>query len=153
MEKQNKSEWGNIELPGLTDEELFTTDWNHLDAVKARSASKEYQEKLTKYLSSDHYKKSRKEWSQRAKTDKQYKKRRRQGIDNFLNDPDRYNEWRKNLEAAKDRIIRAKYKPMQTPDGIFESLKAAAAHYGIHVSSMRDRMKHNPDKYYYIKTT
>lgn len=72
------------------------------------------------------------------------------GVKDRLNDPERYQAWRNNVEAKRENTTRAKYKPMQTPDGVFKSLRDAAAHYCIHVSSMRDRMKHNKNKYYYI---
>ena len=34
MTKKQDEQWGNIELPGLTDEELFNTDWNKKSIAK-----------------------------------------------------------------------------------------------------------------------
>ena len=36
---QQDIQWGNIELPGLSDEELYNKNWNHIDAAKSRMAN------------------------------------------------------------------------------------------------------------------
>lgn len=36
MDNHDKDEWGNIPLPGLTDEELFNTNWNYVAAARER---------------------------------------------------------------------------------------------------------------------
>ena len=35
----NNEQWGNLELPGLTDDKLLTTNWNHATAMKNRPSS------------------------------------------------------------------------------------------------------------------
>lgn len=45
MTKDN--EWGNIELPGLSDEELFTKNWNRSAAQKEKYKSPLYKEKYS----------------------------------------------------------------------------------------------------------
>lgn len=38
-----KEEWGNVELPGVSDDELLNTNWNHLGAVRERSSDPTWQ--------------------------------------------------------------------------------------------------------------
>jgi hypothetical protein len=39
--------WGNIELPGVSDETLLTTNWNYVDAAKSRMANPKTRNKLS----------------------------------------------------------------------------------------------------------
>lgn len=50
MTNTNTETWGNIELPGLSDEELFKKDWNKVAGARQRSKDPEYQKKLEKGL-------------------------------------------------------------------------------------------------------
>lgn len=43
--KIDNEEWGNIELPGLSDEKLYSTNWNHVAAGKERAANPNWQKK------------------------------------------------------------------------------------------------------------
>ena len=54
MTKKQDEQWGNIELPGLTDEELFNTDWNQLAANESRS----------KYLKEYHLRLGKEKWNE-----------------------------------------------------------------------------------------
>lgn len=38
-------EWGNIELPGLSDEELYSKDWNFIGIIRERYKDEEYRKK------------------------------------------------------------------------------------------------------------
>lgn len=80
----------------------------------------------------------------------EFKKNHSNGIQNMLNDPVRKAEWRKNVEAKRKNTVSAKWKPLQTPDGVFKSKKDAAEYYGITVSSLGGRIKHNPKLYFLI---
>ena len=40
----NTEEWGNIELPGLSDEKLLNTNWNYVAAGKGRSQDSKWRE-------------------------------------------------------------------------------------------------------------
>lgn len=55
------------------------------------------------------------------------------------------------FEVTKKKIGLANQKPMQTPDGVFESMNAASAHYKITPATLSYRLRKYPDKYYYIK--
>lgn len=50
----NDVEWGNIELPGLSDEELYKKNWNY-----SRKYSKSYQDSMKKLHSSEEYNQKR----------------------------------------------------------------------------------------------
>ena len=47
---QQDIQWGNIELPGMPDEKLFKTDWNHLESIRERNANPEYHKKRNQAL-------------------------------------------------------------------------------------------------------
>lgn len=47
MTKDNE-QWGNIELPGLSDEELFSKNWNRVAGFKERSKNKKWLESMKK---------------------------------------------------------------------------------------------------------
>lgn len=55
----------------------------------------------------------------------------------------------KVLETNK-RLGNARRRKLQTPDGLFESMKIAAEFYGINLSTMSERIRKHPDKYQYI---
>lgn len=38
-------EWGNIELPGLSDEELFRRNWNRVAAMREKHQDSDYQQR------------------------------------------------------------------------------------------------------------
>ena len=48
------------------------------------------------------------------------------------------------------RIARARRQPVQTPRGLFSSLKQAARKYRLSTSGMRWRILNHPKDYYYI---
>jgi len=56
---------------------------------------------------------------------------------------------KKVLETNK-RLGDARRRKLQTPDGLFESMKIAAEFYGIGISTMSERIRKYPDKYQYI---
>lgn len=47
---QQNEEWGNIELPGLSDEELYSKNWNYVAAAKERMANAETKKKLSESI-------------------------------------------------------------------------------------------------------
>ena len=48
MLTKDKDEWGNIELPGLSDEELLTKNWNVVAAAQERSKNTTWRENQAK---------------------------------------------------------------------------------------------------------
>lgn len=45
----SNEEWGNIELPGMTDEELHSKNWNRVDTMKQKWANPKTRERLIAY--------------------------------------------------------------------------------------------------------
>ncbi len=118
-------EWGNVTLPGLSDEELMTTNWNR----KRTQADKE---KIRELLNSDYYKKKHakgiknskafqqnlKNASKRNKKiakDPEWQKAQREGaIKKYASDP----EYNKKRSASLRKTLGRK---IITPFGNFES--------------------------------
>lgn len=44
-QEHDDEQWGNIELPGLSDEELFKKNWNLISAIRERYKDDEYRKK------------------------------------------------------------------------------------------------------------
>lgn len=47
----NTQEWGNIELPGLSDDKLLSTNWNYVSAAKQRMSNPNTRKKLSESIS------------------------------------------------------------------------------------------------------
>lgn len=62
-------------------------------------------------------------------------------------------EMRKGKKLPREQVeksAKGRFKKIATPDGIFESQRAAAKHHGISPSSICDRLKKEPQNYYYL---
>jgi len=53
-------------------------------------------------------------------------------------------------DATKAKIAAAKCKPVTTPNGVFPSIKAAAADYRVRGNVIQYRMKKYPHEYYFV---
>jgi hypothetical protein len=67
----------------------------------------------------------------------------------------RYNRRYTDSQAVRAREVakqasEASMKPIQTPDGQFESISAAARHYGVTPGAIWHRIKDKPEDYYYV---
>jgi hypothetical protein len=119
MEKQNKNEWGNIELPGLTDEELFETNWNYVDANRQKAKDKTVMAKISGSLK-EYYKDNKDAKIEKAnclkKTNKilmadpEYRKKLKQQRQQQANDPNYKN---KLMEGVKRRESDPEYKKIR----------------------------------------
>jgi DNA repair ATPase RecN len=168
---QEGIEWGNVELPGLTDEELYKKNWNLITAnrevIKNRDKDGSWSRKNAeaaknrrpgwsntisetsfKTKSNPEWKKTFKKTIEKRNQDPEYFKKLHEGIDKRNNDSEWY---KKNLEAAQKRI-----KAIMTPEGKFNSVKEAIEHYNKVRNSlyseswlMTQRKKH-PTKFYLI---
>jgi len=67
--------------------------------------------------------------------------------------------WQQNMKESWDNNSERRRKAyqnvndpkqIQTPHGVFPSLTAASKFYNINISSMHQRKRDHPDKYYYI---
>lgn len=168
---QEDIEWGNVKLPGLTDEELYNKNWTLITAnrevAKNRDKDGSWSRKNAEAAKnrrpgwsstiSETGKKTRavpgwkdyyKETVKKRNDNPEYTKKLHQGIEKRNKDP---NWHKKNAEAAKKRI-----KAIMTPEGKFNSVNDAIEHYNKlrnsrHSESwlMTQRKKH-PDKFYLI---
>ena len=160
-----KEEWGNIELPGLSDEELFAKRWNCVAAGKARAEdpawqaimqSEEYKNKIKQAMKEKRTEGS--EWKQNHKKavgkvnrerakEPIWQERSKRAGETRSADP----KWRENMLAAAEK----RGKPIQTPEGIFPTRSAAIKHFNKHFNYTKDKiarlLKINPTEWYYIE--
>ncbi|CAB4166138.1 hypothetical protein UFOVP849_17 [uncultured Caudovirales phage] len=164
------NEWGNISLPGLSDEELFNTNWNRVAAGLQNKNNK-------KLLDLAKFKKHNTEFSEKmsnvsARRGQEYQQLFEQGMAQRDNSYQAINnskpEVRQRISASmKGRIKsvehhnriaeknRSRSKPIQTPWGRFESRKAAVEHAaGLGIANASKKMdkwlRLQPTEYYYI---
>jgi hypothetical protein len=164
-------EWGNIELPGLSDEKLLNTNWNKVEGNKRRfSNSEERQkqsEKLKKKYQDDEYKKFWKEQNAKSmetrnrvdSSNKQWLQNVKDAVNESYKDPKRLEVLNKAFEKrSKDpkwKEIRQQVgdmlcKRIHTPQGVFESRKQASEHYKVSYVTLGRWIKSKPNEFYYI---
>lgn len=165
---KDKDEWGNIELPGLSDEELFGKNWTriaarqqlsndpefrkqHLAGIAKRNNSKSFADSIKQRQFDPSYKQKLLEGIANRNIDysfrhtEEYKQKHRKGMQNLKSDPS-YMDVRKEVGKQNSKRI-------QTPDGIFDSRKLAAEHYKVDPAMISYRLKRYPDQYYYLENT
>lgn len=121
MTKDNE-EWGNVSLPGLDDDKLFNTNWNHVAAVRDRNLDPKYHQKKLDALRA-------------VMATQEWKDANQKSIEKWSNDPEWYNdqlkrvekrqentEWRSNVGKAS---VITHGKCCITPYGIFPSVQQA----------------------------
>lgn len=172
MENKKEEQWGNIELPGLSDEVLLTKNWNKVSAARQNSKKaleviaadydnyrKKYLEAMERYKTDETWRKNQKEAADRFRNDSEHKKKQSDLMKKLQEDPEFNKKRVKGLKKAykKPEVLakmkvrhQSQPKRIQTPDGIFNSRKEAAAYYGVHSTQMNYRMGKYPDQYYYI---
>lgn len=172
-------EWGNIELPGLSDEELYSKDWNKVAANLERYSNPEYkkrhqesiqkswQDKQTrnnrlKFWQDEEFKLKIKQQRKEIGNRPEIKEMRKNKMLELHQDPTFKKNYQKGREKLKngpvsDKVIQAnqiegakRRKPIQTPFGKFDGLTIAAKALEIAVGTLQTRMKNYPDQYYYI---
>ena len=112
------NEWGNIELPGLTDEELHSKNWNRITGLRD-------------YYKTETVEKRRKKGAKISKT-KLNGYHPTRGVPNSVEQKRKISEalTGKNKPPRSKKHRQAFMKPCMTPDGAFESAKAATDHWG-----------------------
>ena len=141
MSNTNTEEWGNIELPGLSDDELFKKNWNRV-AAGSENKNNEKLLKLAERKKQDpNFSLTMQQVS--AKRDENYYLKLKQGIESrdntYQSRSNQRPEVRKKIsESLKartktqehlDKVAeknRARSKPIHTPYGLFPSRKLAA---------------------------
>ena len=177
----NKEVWGNIELPGLSDEELFTKDWNKIAAQQETFKDPKRQEthkEMLKQRSNDpKWNKNVKQGYKKRLTDPKAVANHQKAIDQRATKTNWYeNTVKKNQAMAKDPEYLRKHqegmdkvkqtdewkesvkqrglkrrKTIQTPYGIFHGLTECAKQLGIHTCTVRYKMTHNPTEWHFIE--
>lgn len=145
-------EWGNIQLDGLSDEKLHTTNWSVVTTNKDPIRRQNVSQGAKKYWNSDLGKQNRsnlqkQNWQQnRANMQQALKDRYADGVLQ-----QKLSTAMKSSKSHKEKSRKQQNK-LQTPDGIFNSRKEAAEYYGLKCpTGINTRMKNHPELYYYIE--
>ena len=138
-----KDEWGNISLPGMSDETLLNTNWNRIagarEAVKVREQTgwkaknekryedPEYARRVAKSVS-ETYSTPEGRQKQSAKQHPQKEETKQKIREANVGKVRKGQDWIASMaEKKKGNTCRA--KPIVTPMGVFVSKKTAAAFY------------------------
>ena len=128
----DKDEWGNISVPGITDQELYTKDWNKIGAIKQ-------------------YYKNNPDASQQI-SDRIKNRHKKETIDqkkNRIEKTKNTSGWQQNNSLLKEK----QKKPLITPSGIFESIMSASQYYNVDVSTIKNYIKNNPIQWKYLHSS
>ena len=150
---QDVESWGNVELPGLTDQELHSKNWNHISAMREwykKAKPKELQARWDKigetnkgrdlkwlYENNPELRETksqalkeayRKGTKKHPFKGKHLNKEHREKISKGNAGKTRTPEQRQNVSRAKKGMDQAggNFKPVKTPYGVFSSLREAA---------------------------
>jgi hypothetical protein len=157
----NTETWGNIELPGLSDEELFKKDWNRSAAMRevAKDPNSTYSKAMKIRYKDKQNLKNLKIGIEKREQDIEFQKKRQEGIDKRTNSEDWKNKnseknklkWQdpeyRNIMASIPKTFR---KPIVTPLGVFKSRKEAAIAHNVDGSRISLLIKIKPKEFYYI---
>jgi len=88
---EHKDEWGNIELPGLSDEELYAKNWNYVSANREKANDPEFRQKLSESIKESYRKNPNQKKIKGQKLKETNKK--------LFNDP----EYLKNLKIQRQK--------------------------------------------------
>jgi hypothetical protein len=166
MTNTNTTEWGNIELPGLSDEDLFKKDWNKVAAARERAKDPIIKLKLSKAntgkIHSEVTKKKLREINtgiSRPASEKTKKliSEKKKGCINPNKGKKLGPSGRIVSLETKKKLSKAISKPFITPTKVFDSQQLAAEHYSkiwnIKVNSalrkIQDLMKKLPNEWKY----
>ena len=182
MTNTNTTEWGNIELPGLSDEELYAKNWNRLagqqEIFKDPKRIEIHKNMIEKRTQDPAWQKNVKEGYKKRLANPNAVANHQTAIDNRRKNTNWYeNTVKRNQEKAKDPeylrklqegIDKAKQTPewkenvkqrglkrrksIQTPHGIFNGISECAKQLGIHVCTVRYKITNFPTEWYIIKT-
>jgi len=141
------NEWGNIQLNGVSDEKLWSTNWNRIKdkkhlAIVGKKISKTKRSNPEKYKHTEETKMKISKEGKKWHKDPVVKQRYLEGIKNRnLHTPAVF-------EAAKKAGI-LKRKTIIHPKGKHTRIGEVAKLYGIAVGSLQTRMKNWPHLFYY----
>jgi hypothetical protein len=150
----NTEQWGNIELPGLSDEKLFGTNWNHVAGIKERNSSNTFKLSIAKRTADPAWREKNARSVRQTTATQKWQDSHKAAMELLTQNPDwqkkhqtmiknRGDTWRANkakamkdlsqdpnwqANTAKANRLRS-CKPIITPEGVFESLNQASDHY------------------------
>lgn len=157
---QEDIHWGNIELPGITDEELFTTSWNR------RASHSEHSARVARWHSEEGaFRTKFLEGMKKLRNDperwQEYQENYRRGNSEKYLDPEYWDNYYRAIKIRDsdpeyhDRRIAASKKKIcrrvHTDQGEFASITEAAQALGLNNSEAvryRIKSKNFPDYYY-----
>ena len=131
-EDYDANEWGNIQLPGLSDQELHGKNWNKVTAAKNIAKLANWQQAQSKMI--------------QERIDKGFYKR--VGKKNQKNP-----EWLKKVRANAERKRGMRRLDLERPwiakGKRYDSMALAAKAYGISRPAMGNKRTRNPDAFYW----
>lgn len=152
----NTEEWGNIELPGLSDEVLYKKNWNRVAINKERFSDVKFREKHKKSIidavNTEEVKRKKKLAQKKFRTDEYNKNHQKVMADLYKS-----SRWKESvLNANKNPVRNQKIREalsfgVHTPLGEFQTLGQAAIAHNITSEGIRYRIKTKPKDYYYLK--
>lgn len=159
LSDEEKKKWSQVQKDfwiNMSDEEYA----KRCAIIKERWDDDEFRERATAYTKVSGYgemmSKRNKEIAQRPEMQEWYKKHGKEYSKKYKEDPKfrkRHLEGVEKRTKSKEWQATVKRNTIMTPDGEFESRKAAAEFYNVHPPVMNYRMKKNPDQYYYTNVT
>ena len=156
---QKKDEWGNRELPGLSDEELFTKQWNKIAHAQTKINNPEFSKTMTERFKivkqTDHYQQHYQEGMTKRNNTYQATSNSRPEVKEKISKSLKQYQKTDEHKARVAEQNRLRSKTIQTPYGIFASRKQAVEHLlnqGINNAGKKiDKwLKTNPTEYYYL---
>lgn len=162
-----KEQWGNIELEGLSDEELLSKNWTRVAVALEMNASRVkngWYEKNTERFSDPEY---IKKLSEAIKNSEAHKKQKQQLDELRRTTPRSFEANAKNSASQKGRQVSeetrrkisqaqtgketGRSKPVQTPKGRFDKIQDAATAFGVSPESIKYRIKTRPTEYFFLE--
>lgn len=164
----NEEGWGNIELPGLSDDELYAKDWNRTAANQEKARDPVWRKKrydaLLKKTSTETWKQNHRlgvdkrtaennDWKanvgtanrEKAKSDNWIAKCQLAMEKNKANA-----KWIEMKKQSGKTLGLNNSRKVKTPDGVFDSVRQAREFYKIPDQGIQFLMKTFPKKFYYL---
>lgn len=96
---KDKDEWGNIELPGLSDEELYSKNWNKVAAIREVSQRDSWKENNKKAGTK---RKQDQSWRQKVKDSHPISVETKRSLGTYESWTEKMKKWRESPEGIKE---------------------------------------------------
>lgn len=154
-----KDEWGNISLPGLSDEELYKTNWNKVAHAHTKINNPEFSNVMKRKfkeikVTQEYQENYNKGMSKRDNTYQAVNNSRNDVREKISNSLKGYQKSQEHLDKVAEQN-RLRSKAICTPYGNFESRKLAVEYLSstglINAGKKLDKwLKTKPTEYYYL---